>query len=191
MPNEIKLILTDLDGTLVDTRAANYHAYREVLSGFGKVLSEEHYNQCFGLRLEEFLLTIDIDEPALIDKIKKQKALTYPRHFDKLVTNYPLLSFLQAVRRMRTPLGVVSTARRENIVNVLQHIQALNVFDLIVSGEDVQKSKPDPECYVYAIEHFGVEPDSTLVFEDTQIGIRAALDAGADCMVIGSSFYGI
>jgi len=54
MRNPIALILTDLDGTLVQTRAANYHAYREVLAEHGVVLTEEHYNRCFGLRLEEF-----------------------------------------------------------------------------------------------------------------------------------------
>ena len=191
MSGRISLILTDLDGTLVDTRAANYHAYREVLADFGKSLTEEHYNSCFGLRLEEFLQTLDITDKHITEKIRKQKALVYPIHFDKLVPNNPLLAFLKASRRMGIPLAVVSTARRENILNVLKYIGAYDLFDLIVSGENVSKSKPDPECYIYAIRHFNIEPDKILIFEDTPIGIRAAIETGANCLVISDMFYGL
>lgn len=187
----IELILTDFDGTLIDTRLANFYAYKEVLSRYGIVLTEEHYNRCYGLRLKEFLNTLNITDADLVDKVKKEKAIAYPCYFDKLVTNLPLLSFLEATRRMGIPVAAVSTARRENIMNVLNHIQCSDLFDLIVSGEDIQKPKPDPECYLFAMKHFDVEPGNTLVFEDTAMGIRAALDAGANCLAISPSFYGL
>jgi len=191
MRNPIALILTDLDGTLVQTRAANYHAYRELLAEYGVVLTEEHYDRCFGLRLEEFMQTLDITDTVLLDEIRRRKALLYPKHFDKLIANRPLLTFLRAAKRMNTPVAVVSTARRKNIVNVLRHIEGADLFDLIVAGEDVKESKPNPECYVFAMQHFDIEPTSTLIFEDTAIGIRAALDAGANCLAIDDAFYGL
>jgi len=191
MRSAISLILTDLDGTLVDTRAANYHAYRQVLAELDIRLTEEHYNQIFGLRLEEFLSTLSIVDRTTIEHVRKRKAVVYPEHFDKFILNRPLLGFLQGARRMGMPLAVVSTARRENIRNVLMRIEAAELFDLIVSGEDVMKSKPDPECYLFAMRHFGVEPDRTLVFEDTPIGIQAGLDAGANCISIDHAFYGL
>jgi len=76
-------------------------------------------------------------------------------------------------------------------MNVLRHIEAADLFDLIVAGEDVEKSKPDPECYVCAMQHFDIDPTATLIFEDTDIGIRAALNAGAQCLAIEDAFYGL
>ena len=52
-------------------------------------------------------------------------------------------------------------------------------YNMIVTGEDVEKQKPDPEGYCRAMEHFGVTPADTMIFEDSGIGLTAAKASGA------------
>ena len=62
---------------------------------------------------------------------------------------------------------------------MLSHFGCVCWFDLILTGEDVTKSKPDPEGYLKAMEHFGVTPAETMIFEDSALGLAAAQASGA------------
>lgn len=73
---------------------------------------------------------------------------------------------------------MASTARRKNLMNALDYIEASNYFDLILAGEDVSKGKPDPEIYIKVLEYFQMKPEEALAFEDSEIGIKATENAG-------------
>jgi len=83
-----------------------------------------------------------------------------------------------------TKIAIASTARLENINSVLWYHSQIypelrHIFSCIVSAEDVEKGKPDPEVYKIAMERLGAEnPDEVFVFEDTEVGITAAENAG-------------
>jgi beta-phosphoglucomutase-like phosphatase (HAD superfamily)/dTDP-glucose pyrophosphorylase len=79
-------------------------------------------------------------------------------------------------------LACCSNSIRKTIVIALTKLNILDQFDLILSNEDVNQSKPHPEIYLKAAQHFGVTPQECLVFEDSVVGRSAAQDAG--CQVI-------
>lgn len=188
--SEIRLIITDFDGTLADTFQANFHAYQSVLAGRGIELTPEQYRACFGLRIEEFAARIGITDMAAIDAIKKAKAAAYPAYFHYIRLNRPLLTFLDACHQQGCPVAVATTARKENIMNILSHFSLERSFDLIISGEHIQNPKPDPECFHAAMRHFDVRPENTLIFEDSAVGLQAAQQSGATYIRISESFYG-
>jgi sugar-phosphatase len=73
----------------------------------------------------------------------------------------------------------VSTAARANAEAVLRHLDlGPPLFDVRIFGEDVQRGKPDPECYLTAMTRLEAKPDECLVFEDSVVGIQAAEAAG-------------
>ena len=76
-------------------------------------------------------------------------------------------------------LACVTTGSRRNATEVLTHFGCVCWFDLILTSEDVTKSKPDPEGYCKAMAHFGVTPQETMIFEDSGPGLAAALASGA------------
>lgn len=61
-------------------------------------------------------------------------------------------------------------------------------MDFILLREDYEKSKPHPEPYLIGLKRFGTQPDETLVIEDSERGLRAALAAGIDCVIVHSEF---
>ena len=180
----IKLIITDFDGTLVNTFQANYHAYSEAFSQVGLSLSEDQYRQCYGLRFDDFMTKVGINDATTRQSIRTLKGECYPRHFSLLHLNEPLLSFIRMFRSGGGKTAVASTARGKNLTNALAHIGATDDFDLILAGEDVKQGKPSPEIYETVMARMGVTPDETLIFEDSTVGLQAAQAAGAHVIKI-------
>lgn len=176
---EIKLVITDFDGTLVGTFQANYHAYCEAFRQEGLTLTEEDYRKCYGLRFDGFMDTMGIEDVEVRKRIRAIKGECYPDYFGLLNVNQPLLDFIRMFRQGGGKTAVASTARGKNLTNALNHIGATGDFDLILAGEDVKEGKPSPEIYNTVMHRMGVSPDQTLIFEDSPVGLQAAQAAGA------------
>ncbi len=181
---EIQLMITDFDGTLVNTFRANYMAYSKAFEEVGLNLSEEDYRRCFGYRYERFMDAMGITDATAIARIKELKAIYYPRYFEHLQVNEPLLCWLLTFKRSGGKIAVASTAGKKNLENALTYIGALEVFDYILAGEDVVQGKPSPEIYEKVLRHFDIPPSKALVFEDSDVGMQAAQNAGINYVVI-------
>lgn len=185
----IKLILLDFDGTLADTRRANSSAYVAALREAGYTLSEEEYlAKYFGMRCEEFLTRFGIADPAERDRLRRRKAELYPTFFDTVRLNRPLWDFCRQFRAQGGRVWIVSTGNRTNIDNAMRYLgigkpdapeAPAGSVDGILSGADVARSKPAPDCFLEVMRREGVVPRETLIFEDSEIGLEAARRSGA------------
>ena len=185
METRIRLILLDFDGTLADTRRANALAYTATLREAGIPLSEEEYAaRYFGMRCEEFLTHLGIADPAERDRLRRRKIELYPTFFDSVRLNRPLWEFCQQFRAQDGRVWIVSTGQRANIDNVMRHLHLEAGVDGIISALDAPQSKPDPGCFLKAMEIEGATPDETLIFEDSAVGIEAARRSGAAYFVV-------
>ena len=185
----IKAIITDFDGTLVDTFDANLATYQKVLGDYGIVLTREKYHECFGLRFDAFMTVVGVDDELMRDSIKEAKTAMYPSFFEKLLPNKVLIDFLMTVRASGVKIAIASTARKENLMNVLSYLGLDKSFDLIMAGVNVSKGKPDPEIYTLTMSQLGVSPDEVLIFEDSQVGLQAAEASGARYIKITEKFF--
>lgn len=186
----VKLLISDFDGTLVDTFEANFLAYRDAFGSVGQQLSRERYRECFGYRFDRFMEAMNITDPATRQAIRQAKGDCYPRYFDHLRVNRDLLDFIRAFHRSGGKTAIASTARRCNLINALSHIQAIDDFDLILAGEDVTCGKPDPEIYLTVLDRLGVAPGDAIIFEDSDVGFKAAMAAGINHITINNDFFG-
>ena len=190
MSREIKLIISDFDGTLVDTKEANFLAYRDVLRGIGYELTAQEYDQCFGLRFEEFMHRLGILDEAVRKTIQANKAKIYPVYFHRIGVNKNLAQFIETFRQNGGKTVLASTAARHNILNVLAFVRLNDLFDAIISGDEIARPKPDPACYIEAMRRFAVRPHQCLIFEDAPIGIEAASASGASYIIVKGPFHG-
>ena len=182
---QIKAIITDFDGTLVDTFEANYCAYKESFEKYGYELTEEQYKECFGLRFDGLCekLNIKNEHKQLIKDLKKE---VYPKYFDKLKLNTYLMMIINAAKNMHIKICIASTASKENLYNALGHFNIEKYFDLIITGEDVKNGKPDPEVYNEALIKLNINSDEAIVFEDSIVGCLAAKNAGINYINISN-----
>lgn len=176
----IKLILLDFDGTLADTRRANGEAYIQALSEVGIHITLEEYNaKYFGMRCREFLRDVGIEDDIAARNLRQRKVEIYPNYFDSVTLNTPLWDWCMMMRKMGAKVWIVSTGHIDNIRNVMHHLNISHGIDGIISGDDVTQPKPQPECFLRAMEIEGVTPRETIIFEDSTMGLEAAKRSGA------------
>lgn len=186
---QIKLLITDFDGTLVDTFEANYKAYKKAFENYSIKLTKEEYSKCFGFRFDDFMNEMNIHDERIKQGIRNLKGIYYPLFFDDLVVNRQLLNLLHSFKNSGGLTAVASTARRVNLMNVLYHINAADMFSLILSGEDVRHGKPSPEIYRNVLQKLNVTNEEAIVFEDSLIGIEAAKAANISYIKITQEFF--
>lgn len=175
----IKLIISDFDGTLVDTFEANLRAYQQTFNEVNLSLSAEEYRRCFGFRFERFMSEMGITDEQTKKKIRENKKNHYPNYFNYLKINTSLVELISTFHANGGKTAIASTASRENLENALQHTKLYSMFDLILAGEEVIHGKPSPEIYEKVMKKMGILPKETLIFEDSEVGLQAAKDSGA------------
>lgn len=179
MSYTIKGFFFDLDGTLVDTIDANYHAYKEaILQVCAVEISMEQYKDTHGMVYKDFL---PIFVPKIskddIEKVSLLKKEAYARQMHLTKPNAFLIDFLRRMAEDYVTV-LVTTAKRANAERVLVEHEIDTCFNYMVFGDDVKKMKPNPEAYINALKMTGLGEDEVIAFEDSQVGIKAANNAG-------------
>lgn len=185
----IKAIITDFDGTLVDTFEANLRAYQDAFYRVGIALTAEKYRKCFGYRFDRFMTAMGVFDDPIASKIKEIKKDVYPKHFAHLKLNKNLLELISTFHQMGGKTAIASTARKENLMNAINHLGIAGCFDLIYAGVDVKQGKPSPEIYQKSMAALGVSPDEVMIFEDSEVGFMAAEAAGAKYIRVTSDWF--
>lgn len=185
----IKAIITDFDGTLVDTFEANLKAYQEAFHSVEMQLTEEKYRECFGYRFDRFMSAMGIFDDSVATKIREAKKNAYPKYFDSLKLNSPLIELIDSFHKMGGKTAIASTARRENLMNAVNHLGIAGSFDLIYAAQDVKQGKPSPEIYLNAMSALNVKPDEVLIFEDSRVGLEAAEASGAKYIPVTKDWF--
>jgi HAD superfamily hydrolase (TIGR01509 family) len=176
----IRALLFDLDGTLVETAEVNYAAYSQALAECGvqmepRAIAEMAADRPWREFLPELLRNAGVDaDPA---DIASRKGELYRASISDVRVNRSLLALAETVRpALRTAL--VTTASAGNVDAILAHFEMRDVFDVVITGDDVARHKPDPEAYRLAAQRLSIPTDACLVFEDSEVGEASALAAG-------------
>ena len=167
------LTIVDLDGTLVDTFYTNYYSYNKALNEYGLRLSEEDFRRVYGLKYDYFLPNLfpTLDHVA-IKEIHNKKKLLYKSFLNKAIVNVQLVELLLL---MKKDYFVVccTTASHENAKQVLETFN-ISFFDEIQTQEDVDKPKPNLECYYKLMNKYRTNFSNTIIFEDGNVGLEVA-----------------
>jgi len=196
----IKAILMDFNGVVIDDEAIQMRAYQEILAHEGIVLTDEDYYSDLGMDDKTFVAAAyeraDREpEPNKILEITQAKTNKWR---EIVATDVPLFEGVENfVRKMadELTLGIVSMAKREEVLHILEKTGLGDCFSVIVSAEDVANCKPDPECYREGFRlidlhriargHLPMIHGECLVVEDSPPGVIAGKKA--DLPVLGVS----
>lgn len=174
-----KLILLDLDGTLFDTNEVNYYAYKEALENFGYKFEHEYwYNNCIGRHYKDFLADLNITDEKILQEVHHLKKQCYKKYLHYAKENRPLFEIIESIKP-NNYIALVTTASRKNVEDIVNAFGKTDIFDKIFTQEDVINLKPNPECYLKAMRYFNVTPENTIIFEDSDAGLKAADLSGA------------
>ncbi|MBD3881128.1 HAD family phosphatase [Phormidium tenue FACHB-886] len=172
-------IIFDCDGTLANTLPVHFRVWSTILQERGTGFSEVWYQQHCGLSGAEMLQRLQeqfgyqIDLPAIR---AEQRQL-----FDALIHTVEEIQVVADVARShvgKMPIAVASGGSRINVETTLKAVGLRDLFETIVTINDVSRGKPAPDLFLLAAERLGVEPAACLVYEDSDGGLEAARRAG-------------
>lgn len=179
-----KLALFDLDGTLFNTNDVNYYSYLNAVKGEGIHIDYEFWcKECNGRHYQYFLPKLGITEAETMERIHKHKKEEYENFLNYAKPNKHLFHLIDILGQSYYK-GIVTTASRKNTMDILNYFDKTDLFDLILTQEDIHKLKPDSEGYVKAMDFFNASKEDTMIFEDSDVGILAALETGASVFVV-------
>lgn len=178
-----RLAIFDLDGTLFDTKDVNFRAYRRATEECGYSFNVDYKfycDFCNGSNFRAFLPKIISGiSPEGMEKIHIIKKKCYSEYLMHARKNRHLFSIIQCMRSEYN-IALVTNASRVNTMDILSYFNVTEVFDWIITQEDVHRPKPAPDSFIKAMEISGTDPEDTIIFEDSCEGIEAAKASGAD-----------
>jgi len=188
-----KAFIFDLDGVIVDTAKYHFLAWKKLAESIGISFSEKENEHLKGVsRVGSLEKILDWGgksfSPEIFDSLLHQKNEDYLSHIkemdkDEILVDVPrVLSFLKE-KQQRIGLGSAS----KNARAILEKIDLINEFEVIVDGTKVTKAKPDPEVFLRAAALLDISPKNSIVFEDSLAGIKAANTAGMTSIGIGNA----
>lgn len=181
----IKTILFDMDGIIIDSEKLHIKSTDLALKNFGIEIAEEKIVEFVGRSDESFFEYIynEVDNSNSEEDMLKEKA----RHYDIIVKDLQYIdgfeSFIDKVKTNSITTGMVTSSTYIAIGKADKILDHMKHFDIIVAEEDTNKHKPFPEPYLLGLEKTKAVAGNTLVIEDSINGIKSGKEAG--CIVAG------
>ena len=189
----IKLIIFDLDGVLVNTKDIHFHALNKALENFSakyKISKIDHLNKFDGMPTKEKLKLLTKNKNLPKNKykliIKDKNKFTENLIKQKIKKSVKLISLFKNLNQ-EYKIAVASNAIKRTVNQCLTNLQLKKYVHYIVSNEDIDYPKPNPQIYLKCMVHFGVYPKETIILEDSSIGRKSAINSGAHLIPIEST----
>jgi HAD superfamily hydrolase (TIGR01509 family) len=178
----IELVIFDMDGLMFDSEKISIYAWRKASEKYGYDITEEIFKQTLGLNLEKIreIFCKFFSEDCPYDDIKTQRRYVIDQYIDEngVPAKKGLFNLLELLKKLNIKTAVATSSSRATAEKMLILSEVLPYFDYIVCGDEVKKSKPDPEIFLIAADKLKCLPENCIVLEDSEAGIMAAYSAG-------------
>ena len=183
-----RALLLDFDGVIADTENHHIAAWQRTLCALGWHVPDEVAARSAEIDDRDFLRELfasqQIEGGDIEGWVRKKQALTVSLLRDA-PRIYPGVHELVGRLHDRMRLAVVTGTWRQNVEAVLAASGLAGAFELIVSKEDVNRVKPDPEAYLLALRRLECSGSQAVAIEDSPSGLAAATAAGIPCIALG------
>lgn len=186
---KLNALVFDLDGVVVYTDSHHFRGWKRLSDEQGWRFDESLNDHLRGVsRLASLQVILDHNGIDLPHEEKVQLADRKNRYYVELLKDIDssaevpgAVQFIRSVRERGVPTALASSSRNARFV--IEKLGIDSLFDEVVTGSDITRSKPDPEIFLLAAQRLGYPPETCVVFEDAVSGVQAAQAAG--CPAVG------
>lgn len=189
MATNIKAVIFDMDGVLIDAKDWHYEALNTALDLFGLTISrQEHLTTYDGLPTKDKLIMLSKDKGlstnlhGFINEMKQQYTMEIVNNKCKPMFHHEYA--LSMLKKDGYKMAVASNSIKHSIEVMMERAHLAQYLEFYVSNQDVVKGKPDPEMYNKAISMLGLTPADCVIVEDNENGIKAARASGAHVLEV-------
>jgi len=197
---DLSAVIFDVDGVLADTeRDGHRPTFNEAFAvhGLDIVWDAGEYGRLLKIAGGRNRIAADLRDrgfgdaaDGLADEVHATKTELFRRlvFSGQLRPRPGLLNLVESLIADHVRIAVATTGRRAWVEPLLTQLLPMNVVETVVTGYEVDRLKPDPEVYVCALAQLGLPAESALAVEDSEIGLRAATDAGLAAIVVSTDY---
>lgn len=181
-------VIFDMDGLMIDTERLAAEGWKKSAETFGFFIDEGRISQIRGRNIADsrelfknwYQGEVDYDTARAV-------RVAYVKDYMKengVPVKAGLVDLLKYLREQKIPAAVATSTERKTVEKQLGQAGVLPYFDAVVCGDEVRKSKPDPEIFLTAMEKVHADPQKCIVLEDSFNGIRAGAAAGSKVIMV-------
>lgn len=175
-------IIFDMDGVILDTEALSMRCWKRIGEGHGLENVEHNIRLCIGRSTKD---SMEIIRNAYGDKVdigalyaESRQALREAFQREGIPVKEGAAELIRWLHEKGVRVGLASSTSYDTVVREMEQIGLIDCFEVIIGGDMVENSKPQPDIYLLACEKLGTDPKNTLAVEDSRNGIISAKAAG-------------
>ena len=179
----MKAVIFDFDGVIAGSMDKHIDAFRHALKGKAEVKESDIYSlegDSSQRIIQKLLGKESVDKEVL--ELTEKKRDYYHKQIPNVKVEEEALKLAKDLKEDGIQVAIATGTIRDNVKKILG--EKLGIFDLLVTAEEVEKGKPDPEVYLKTAEKLGIKPEECVVIENAPSGIQAAKKAGMTCIAI-------
>lgn len=192
MLEEIKGVIFDMDGTLIDSMWVWEEVDVDYVKRYQLVEPEGFYEVIEGMSFTDVAKYYKKTFPQIRDSVEQIKAdwmeMGYRLYRDEVELKSGVKEFLEELKKRGIKIGIATSNDRDMTEMVLEARGILQEFDAICTSDEVKIGKPAPDVYLKAAEDLGVDPKDCLIFEDVPAGLMAGKSAGMKTCAVADKF---
>ncbi|HNW56608.1 MAG TPA: HAD-IA family hydrolase [Bacteroidales bacterium] len=178
---EIKGLIFDLDGTLADTMPYHFSSWKLACEKYGAEIDTAFLRKLTGtagwIIASEIIKKCNLEGRVTVDQLIEEKVVQFFKIQHKVKPIGPVADIAKKYYG-KLPMAVGTGGHREAVERTLEITNLRKYFDIIITANDVENFKPDPETFLKCAEQMQVEPEFVEVFEDGDLGLEAAKEVG-------------
>ena len=204
----LRTVIFDFDGVITDSEILHFRAFNQVLGQYGIELTKQEYYKtylgfndadCYGMLINQGLLKAGQEQIGNLIEEKKHIYKELAKSEGKMIEG--VRDFLTLLEENSIPMAICSGSLLTEVEMVLEDTGLRHLFEVIVSGEQVKKGKPDPEGFLLTLKRLNsninsiqaenqnhILPGECVVIEDSHWGLEAAKAAGMHTIAVTNSY---
>lgn len=181
-----KGLIFDLDGTLINSMPYHALAWKQVAYEHGFDIDVNDIYAMGGSASRDIAAFYkNKGEPVGdIDEYVKRKIAIFQENIPKIEVFQKIFNELKKAKSLGIRIAIGTGTRTANATRILKEKDLFDYIDALVTADDVTRHKPNPDTFLVAAKRLELEPQDCLIFEDGQLGIKAALRGGFDCIEV-------
>jgi len=184
----MKAVIFDKDGVILDSEKTNLSSAVKAFSILGIEVEDEETSLIEGKHPDAYVEYFSGKHSFSIPEFRKIQRETYFELLDYSSVFDNVISLIKILYEKKFPQAVVTSSGRDSTHLILEKLGVKKYFDTITTRDDTSRHKPDPEPYLVTAKVLKVDPSDCVVFEDSAVGIRAALSAGMRCVAMRNEY---
>lgn len=191
-----KIVIFDMDGVIIDTEPIYMDIDRKIFKSLGAIITPEEQHSFVGIASNKKWTTVmgkcntDLSLEELMFRGKEEK-FQHLKTFESLQPINGIELLLKSLKTLGVKVCMGSSSPRRTIELILSKLGFIKYFDFIVSGDEVDHGKPNPDIFLKSAKQFGIDPSRCIVVEDSANGVIAAKAGGMKCVGFKNESSGI